>query len=97
MAMKISSGIAEINLGKTLQTGAARKAYIWPDYRQNQVEKIRPVEPRRQEQIYYKPDLPEKERILGMMHRVEQGYNATGRTENMRAVIAPGSFFDALA
>lgn len=95
--MKISTGMAEISLGRNMETGAAGKAYIWPDYRQNAVEKIKRVDPYRQEQIYFKPDMDEKERILGRMHRVEQGYNASGRSENLKTIIAPGSFFNALA
>lgn len=95
--MKISTGMAEISLGRNIETGSARKTYIWPDYRQNAVEKIRKADPYRQEQIYFKPDLSEKERILGQMHRVEQGYNSSGRSENLKAMVAPGSFFDALA
>ncbi|HPS58808.1 MAG TPA: hypothetical protein PK514_11950 [Spirochaetota bacterium] len=96
--MKISTGVAEIFLGRNPRTGAVReKSYIWPDYRQNAVEKIRGREPEKNEYIFRKPDLKAREEILGAMHRVEQSYDSTGRAGYQKSPVAPGSFFDALA
>lgn len=96
--MKISGGMAEISFGRNIDTGSVKnRFFIWPDYRQNAVEKIRRVDPYKNEQIYYKPGLEDREKILGMMHRVEEGYNSSGKAESMKSLVAPGSFFNALA
>ena len=96
--MKISSGVAEIFLGRNPQTGAVRgRTYIWPDYRQNAVEKIRGRESEKNDYIYRKPDLRAREELLGAMHRVEQSYDSSGRSGSLKTPLAPGSFFDALA
>jgi len=96
--MKISNGVAEIFLGRNPATGAVRgKTYIWPDYRQNAVEKIRGRDPEKNEYIFLKPDLQAREELLGKMHRVEQSYDSAGRAGYRKDPLAPGSFFDALA
>ena len=96
--MKISSGVAEIFLGRNPRTGSIReKTYIWPDYRQNAVEKVRGREPGKDEYIFRKPDLKAREELLGAMDRVEQSYDSTGRPGFRKAAVARGSFFDALA
>ena len=96
--MKISTGVAEIFLGRNPRTGAVReKTYIWPDYRQNAVEKIRGRDSEQNDYIFRKPGLREREELLGAMHRVEQSYDSSGRSGYQKSAIAPGSFFDALA
>ncbi len=96
--MKISTGVAEISIGKNSLTGPARnKTYIWPEYRQDAVEKIRKADPFKSEYLFRKPGLKEREELLGIMHRVEQSYDSSGRAGNLKAPVAPGSFFDALA
>ncbi len=96
--MKISSGMAEISLQRNSGADPVKnRTYIWPDYRQGAVEKTRKVDPYRNEYVYFKPDLGGREKILGMMHRVEEGYNSSGKAENMKPLVAPGSFFNALA
>lgn len=96
--MKISTGVAEIFLGRNPRTGAVReRTYIWPDYRQNAVEKIRGRDSEQNDYIFRKPGLREREELLGAMHRVEQSYDSSGRAGYQKSAVAPGSFFDALA
>ena len=96
--MKISSGVAEIFLGRNPKTGSIReKTYIWPDYRQNAVEKIRGREAGQDEYIFRKPGPKAHEELLGAMQRVDQSYDSTGRPGYRKAPVARGSFFDALA
>lgn len=98
MCMKISTGMAEIFLGRNPRAGAVGgKTYIWPDYRQNAVEKIRGREPDQNGYIYRKPDPATRDELIGSMFRSEQKYDASGRAAAQKAAVAPGSFFDAFA
>lgn len=96
--MNISTGISEINLGRTGQNSpVSGKNYIWPKYHDGKVDPIKKRDPHEDQLIYFKPSKSEKEKLLGMINNTEPGYNSYGKTEHTRPFIKPGSFFDALA
>lgn len=96
--MNISTGISEINLRRAGENSAVSgKNYIWPKYHEGKVEKVKNFSPRDGEPIYTKPTLAEREKLIGMMFRSEEGYDSYGKTDSRRPFIKPGSFFDALA
>ena len=95
--MKISGGMAEINLSRAGETGQVHgKTYIWPEYKEAPVQKITQIKPYKNDYIYYKPGLNEREELLGKMHRYEQSYNNKGKIENIPPIVSPGSFFNAI-
>lgn len=96
--MNISTGISEINLSRTgTNNPVSGKSYIWPKYHEGRVEKITNPGPQHDQPVYSKPSLQEREKLIGMMYRSENGYDSYGKAENRRPFIKPGSFFDALA
>lgn len=96
--MNISTGISEINLGRTgSNTSVSGKNYIWPRYHEGRVHKTGDVLSRDSEPVYYKPGLAEREQIIGMMFKTETEYNSNGRIENSRPYVKPGSLFTAIA
>lgn len=96
--MNISMGISEINLGRIGRNSPfSGKNYIWPKYHEGRIYKVGDVFSREREPVYYKPGLSEREQIIGMMFKTEAEYNATGKIENSRPYVKPGSLFTAIA
>lgn len=96
--MNISTGISEINLSRTgSNSPVSGKNYIWPKYHEGRVQKVADSLNRYEEPIYYKPNIAEREKIMGMMFQMESGYDSSGKIENSRPFIKPGSLFTALA
>ena len=96
--MNISTGISEINLSRSgSNSPLSGKNYIWPKYHEGKVQKVGDALSREKEPVYYKPGLIEREQIIGMMFKTEAEYNSTGKIENSRPFIKPGSLFTAIA
>ena len=96
--MNISTGISEINLSRAGNNSpVSGKNYIWPKYHEGKVQKVGDVFSREKEPVYYKPGPAEKEQITGMMFKTESGYDSTGKIQNSRPFIKPGSLFTAFA
>ncbi len=96
--MNISSGISEINLSRTgANSPVSGKNYIWPNYHEGKVQKVKNTGPHDGEPVYYKPTMAEKEKLIGMMFNSEKEYDSYGKTDDRKSFIKPGSFFDALA
>lgn len=96
--MNISTGISEVNLSRTAgNSPVSGKNYIWPKYHEGKVQKITDSLNGNGEPVYYKPNIAEREKIIGMMFQMESGYDSSGKIENSRPFIKPGSLFTALA
>lgn len=96
--MNISTGISEINLGRLAgNSPVSGKNYIWPKYHEGRVQKVTDSLSKGNEPVYYKPNPAEKEQIIGMMFKTETGYDSTGKIENNRPFVKPGSLFTAFA
>jgi len=96
--MNISTGMSEINLSRSGQNSpVSGKNYIWPKYHDGKVDKIKSQEPHSREPIYSKPDLVEREKLVSKMFQSENQYDSYGKADSRKPLIAPGSFFDALA
>jgi hypothetical protein len=96
--MNISTGIAEINLSRAGSNSPVSGInYIWPKYQEGMVQKVGDALSRGNEPLYYKPGVAEREQIIGMMFKIESGYDSSGRIENNRPFVKPGSLFTALA
>ena len=96
--MNISTGISEINLRRTDSTlPVYDKSYIWPKYHEGRIDRVSGLNPQEREPIYYKPTLPEREKLLSLMFNPEHEYNSSGKTVSRNHLIKPGSFFEALA
>jgi len=96
--MNISTGISEINLNRTgINSPVSGKHYIWPKYHEGRVQKVSDSLSKGNEPVYYKPNTAEREQIIGMMFKTESGYDSTGKVENTRPYVRPGSLFTAFA
>ncbi len=99
--MKISSGIAELNLS-TYQGGriVSEKAFLWPAYNAGKVTSIHGIMRQTESNAtYIKPSPEERERLLGdLFNAPAPEYSSKGRVYTNRYLsYQPGTFFDALA
>ncbi len=96
--MNISTGISEIRNASLSGTQQIKnKTFIWPAYTNGKVEKIKNVQPRSSEPIYYKSSPAEQDRIFEKMQKNQSEYNASGKISRAAADIRPGSLFNAIA
>lgn len=97
--MRLSSGVAEINLGRAQGAGSATKAFIWPAYNDNKVSSVRRVSSHAGGEIYYTKATDEfKEQLLDAVKRVPQSkYYSGGKADLLIAGYEPGILFNALA
>ncbi len=99
--MRISAGLAEINLSLTSANRIApEKTYIWPVYDNGKVNSIHGVTRRTESNGVYAKPLPEEHiRLLEeLLSAPAAEYTSRGSAGDKRAVVyQPGTFFDALA
>jgi len=96
--MNISASISEINLRRTDSISPVYdKSYVWPKYHEGKIDRVGSLNSQDREPIYYKPTLPEREKLLSLMFNPEYEYNSSGKTISRNHLIQPGSFFEALA
>lgn len=95
--MRISSGIAEINLHNS---GKIKKNYVWPVYQDSKVDPVKKITRRLPDsQVYTKPLDSEKDRLLKEITSPQNTvYSRNGFEQKSLPSPAPaGTFFDALA
>lgn len=96
--MNISNGLSEISFRRSGETSTvSNKAYLWPGYNAGKVQKITKAPEFRGEPVYFKPTEDKKNEIMNLISNQEPGYNSSGRVQNTRPYIEPGSLFTALA
>jgi hypothetical protein len=96
--MNISTGISEIrNSSLSGSQQVKNRTFIWPAYTNGKVEKIKNVQARSPEPIYYKSSPAEHNKILESMQKSRNEYNASGKISRAAAHIRPGSLFNAIA
>ncbi|MCP4137838.1 MAG: hypothetical protein GY754_43150 [bacterium] len=97
--MKISSGVSEIALQSMTNATKTDKVYLWPKYTDGKVEKVREVRGRSEDGVFYtKPTEQERERLLSMTKEFSHDeYRGNGSLTQSKAVLKPGTFFNALA
>lgn len=96
--MNISTGISEIkSFSAHGVSPAGGKTYIWPVYTNGKVEKIKSLQSRSPEPLYFKPSPAEQSRIFESMQKSQSEYNAAGKINRSSTHIQPGSLFSAIA
>lgn len=93
--MKISGGMAEINLPRGSET---KKVYLWPGYPREKVQPAPIIHRRTEGQIpYFKASPAERERIISQYRESSyQEYSPAGNREKTVSPVAPGSLFEAV-
>ncbi len=97
--MRISSGIAEINLQSYRNSRVeSSKTYVWPVYNAGKVEQIRGITRRTESNIVYsKPTVEDADKLYQMATSGSMNeYTSTG-TQAIKLGIEPGTLFDAIA
>jgi hypothetical protein len=99
--MRISSGIAEVNLGAHYSNRiTSEKAYIWPVYDAGKVNHVQGVTRRTESNVVYAKPLPEEHiRLLTEFDAPPSAeYDSRGKVGSHRSLACrPGTFFEALA
>jgi hypothetical protein len=96
--MKISSAISEISIPRAqnnrIQTD---KVYIWPQYGEGKVQKIRGIIRRTDSNaIYSKPLNEDRDKVLNQYNSFQKEYNSSGNILKKHNNSQPGMLFDAL-
>lgn len=94
--MRISSGLAEINLSSV---NKQKKVYLWPEYKNAKISRIKKVSRKTEgNAIYTKPVEEEKDKIFkqASMPRDQIYQNNGSQKPALYTGIKPGSFFDAI-
>ncbi len=96
--MRISAGISEINLKSSLNNKAVNeKIYLWPQYGESKIEKVRGIVRRTDSNaIYSKPLREDREKILSRYNRIHQEYDSKGDVVRRKTTARPGLLFDAI-
>jgi hypothetical protein len=96
--MKISAGISEISLPRVQNNRIqSDKIYIWPQYGEGQVQKIRGVIRRTDSNaVYSKPVNEDRDKVLRQYNSFHREYNSSGTILKKHVNSEPGMLFDAL-